>query len=189
MASRFEGALSGGRLIVEIKEKGGTKLNAKIGRLMRKIPRYLNRTGRIIAERGRDVAKQRIRDQESKFNWSGKGQLANSVVVRNVERSNERNIFELVATAGYAWQVEDGLQPRQKVPIRETGKLFSWAEGAADAKGMFIEELFPRGTMNIAGQYSAPWVKTGMKFMETGVNSMKKELRTHVEKTSKTLLK
>ena len=190
MATRFEGSLSGGRLIVEINEKNRNKLNAKLGRLMRLIPRHLNRTGRIIAERGRDVAKQRIRDLESTFNWTGKGQLANSVVVRNLERSTERNIFELVATAQYAQEVEDGLRPRMNVPIRETGKLFSWAEGAADSQGFLsVGGLFPRGTMNIAGPHSAPWAKTGMKFMETGFNSMKKELRTHVEKLGKEILK
>jgi len=180
LANRFAGALTGLRMTVTLDERDRTKNIAKIGRMQRNIPRYANRTGRIIAERGRDVARKIIVEKESKFEWNQKGQLRRTMVVRNVENSPERNVFELAATASYAWQVENGLIPRSNVPIGETSKLLSWARAAAEARGSFMEEAFPKGTMNIAGRYSAPWVKTGMKFMEAAGNSMIQELRNEI---------
>jgi len=189
MPNRFAGATTGFRLTTRLDPKDYTKLLAKTGRMQVNIPRYSNRTGRIIAERGRDVARQRVKEQESSFDWLNKGQLAKSIVVRNVEQSNERNIFELAATAPHAWQVENGLIVRRNVPIGETPKLRSWAEGAALARGE--EDAFggfPRGVMNIGGKNATPWAKTGMKYMEAAGNSMKSELRTHIEKLGKEII-
>ena len=186
----YGASLKGMKFISEADPKDLRKLNVTINKLNRTIPRLSNRTGRSIAEYGRDTARNIVRQKEATFDWVRKGQLANSIVVRNIEQSQLKNIFELVATAQYAFQVENGMITRREVSIFETPKLTSWARGAAESQGLELNELFPRGVMRIGGQHAAPWIKEGgMKFMKAGGDSMKSELKNKVQELGKNIMR
>jgi len=172
--------LAGPKLFT-IRVKGGTKIIHVIGRIRGNLSRASRRTGRSLAEKGREQAKEIVRMQEAQFPWSGKGQLMNSIVVREGEQGPDRNEFQLVAGASYAAQVEEGLTPR-KVPVANDTKLQSWLKGAGFSR-------FPKFvTVSAKDPYPArpiPWGTEGMQFMRKAFDFMRKDVETYVEQLAR----
>ena len=164
-----------------IRLENGTKIIHAVGRIRGNLSRASRRTGRSLAYKARDQARDLVREQEARFYWKGKGQLINNIVVRKGRQNDERNEFWLVAKTPYAFEVESGLKPTIKYVDSEP-KLKSWVEGAVKAGVM---KRKPK-KIRVAADTSTPlrpipWGPTGMKFMRHAFDFMRKDVENYLE--------
>jgi len=161
--------------------KGNERIMVHYKKILTHIPRKARQTGRSLAYKGRDQARELVREQEAGFYWKGKGQLMNNIVVRKGRQDNERSEFWLVAKTPYAFGVESGLKPTIKYVDSEP-KLKSWVEGAVKAGVMKQKPKKIRVAADISTpSRPIPWGPTGMKFMRHAFDFMRKGAETYLE--------